>query len=417
MAAVCAVFFSCEEDESTGYSVTAFAGYGGVSAVADRENAIEGETVTIMATPDAGFLFKEWKVRVGDAVIADVTTNPATFVMPAGEVVVIASFMIKDDIIDKTTDPAFKAYCQFRMNQPQEIDGRTYDKWDTNGDGMLSKAEAAEIEAIDVTGGFEGVKVENIETMEFFKALKVLRVGENKLTELGLSNARNLTHLDCSGNELSELDLSANRKLVVLDCSANELTDINIGGCSKLSEFYCNNNHLSALRVVTMDSSNGYILHCGNQTTTDGTSQTLVLKLDNKQKDEWNATLKALEENVGVELRTAPVGDINLEFSNVSISTLRREMMFYSENGDELFFLFPKEVDLSKLNGEYSSDNGTIILKYAYLAIGDDWYENDDLKSITCIVQYDEYRDIYEVEGRVELSDGRIVVFIYAGSI
>lgn len=418
MAAVCAVFFSCEEDESTGYSVTAFAGYGGVSAVADRENAIEGETVTIMATPDAGFLFKEWKVRVGDAVIADVTTNPATFVMPAGEVVVIASFMIKDDIIDKTTDPAFKAYCQFRMNQSQEINGRMYDKWDTNGDGMLSKAEAAVIEAIDVTGGFEGAKVGNIETMEYFRALKVLHVGDNELAGFDLSNAPNLTHLDCSENKLSKLDLSVNRNLLVLDCSVNQLTNINIGGCNQLAELYCNNNHLAELGVGTMDISNGYILHCGNQTTTGGTSQTLILKLNDKQKDEWNATLKTLEENVGVELKTMPVGDINIEYSDAYLRTSYREITFNTEDYDgQLYFEFSKDVELPKLNGEYSSDNGTIILDYAYILIDGKWYEEDELKSITMNAQYDENRDICEVEGYVELSDGRVVAFTYAGSI
>lgn len=417
MAAVCAVFFSCEEDESVGYSVTAFAGYGGVSAVADRENAIEGEAVTIMATPDAGFLFKEWKVRVGDVVIADVTTNPATFVMPAGEVVVVASFMIKDDIIDKTTDPVFKAYCQFRMNQSQEINGRMYDKWDTNGDGMLSKAEAAVIEAIDVTGGFGGAKVENIETMKYFTALKVLHVGDNEQTGLDLSNARNLTHLDCSGNKLSKLDLSVNRNLLVLDCSVNQLTNINISGCNQLAEFYCNNNHLAELGVGTMDISNGYILHCGNQTTTGGTSQTLILKLSDKQKDEWNARLKKLEENTGVELKTMPVGDINLEFSDAYLNTRYREISFYTEDGGELCFEFSKGVELPKLNGEYSSDGGMIILDYAYLSINGEWYEDADLKSITINAQYDENRDICEVEGYVELGDGRIVAFTYAGSI
>lgn len=417
MAAVCAVFFSCEEDESVGYPVTAFAGYGGVSAVADRENAIEGEAVTIMATPDAGFLFKEWKVRVGDAVIADVTTNPATFVMPAGEVVVVANFMTKDDIIDKTTDPAFKAYCQFRMNQSQEINGRMYDKWDTNGDGMLSKAEAAVIEAIDVTGGFEGAKVKNIETMKYFTALKVLHVGDNEQTGLDLSNARNLTHLDCSGNKLSKLDLSANRNLLVLDCSVNQLTNINISGCNQLAEFYCNNNHLAELGVGTMDISNGYILHCGNQTTAGGASQTLILKLSDEQKEEWNTRLKNLDENAGVELKTMPVGDINLEFSDAYLNTHYREISFYTEDGGELCFEFSKGVELPKLNGEYSSDGGTIILDYAYLSINGEWYEDADLKSITINAQYDEDRDICEIEGYVELSDGRIVAFTYAGSI
>lgn len=417
MTVLCAVFFSCEDDESIGYSVTAFAGYGGVSAVADRENAAEGEIVTIAATPDAGFLFKEWKVRVGDAVIADATTNPATFVMPAGDVVIVAGFMTKDDLIDKTTDPAFKAYCQFRMNESQEINGCTYEKWDTNGDGMLSKAEAAMIEAIDVTGGFEGVKVKELEMLEYFTALKVFHVGENELTKLDLPSGSNLTHLDCSGNRLSELDLSASKNLVVLDCSVNKLTSINISVCNKLTEFYCNNNHLAELAVGAMDVSNGYILHCGNQTTTDGASQTLILKLSDKQKEEWNATLKTLKENAHVELKAGPVGDINVEFSSASMSSVIRNIQFYSKDGDELYFDFSRGVDLTKFNGEYSSDDGTIILKYAYIYVNNEWYEGADLKSITINAKYDENKKIYELEGYVELGDGRVVAYTYTGSI
>lgn len=420
MTVLCAVFFSCEDDESISCAVTAFAGYGGVSAVADRENAVEGEIVTITAAPDAGFLFKEWKVRVGDAVIADVTTNPATFVMPAGKVVVVATFMIKDDIIDKMTDPAFKSYCQHRMNQSQEINGHTYDKWDTNGDGMLSKAEAAMIEAIDVTGGFEGVKVKTIETMEFFTALKVLRVGENELTELDLSNGRKLTHLDCSGNVLSDLDLSICKVLSILDCSANKLTKVKITGCKELVELYCNNNHLTELSAGTMNFADGDILHCGNQTTLDGALQTLTLKLNEDQKEEWNTTLKELEENANVELKESSIGnaDVLLDFVRASgdAGWGYTSVSFYTEGRNEQLYL--ELLTEEFVAGEY--DNTSIDLGYSYLLFEGKWWEDGEdtfISSANLDVQYDENSKIYKIEGTLELSDGRIVGFTYEGAI
>lgn len=420
MTVLCTVLFSCEDDESISCSVTAFAGYGGVSAVADRENAVEGEIVTVTATPDAGFLFKEWKVRVGDAVIADVATNPATFIMPAGKVVVVAAFMIKDDIIDKMTDPAFKSYCQYRMNQSQEIDGRTYDKWDTNGDGMLSEAEAAMIEAIDLTGGFEGVKVKNIETMEFFTALKVLRVGENELTELDLTNGGKLTHLDCSGNALSDLDLSICKGLSMLDCSANKLTKVKITECKELVELYCNNNHLTELSAGTMNFADGYILHCGNQTTPDGALQTLTLKLNEDQKEEWNTTLKELEENANVEVKGSIIGNVDAFLNFVYVNAEKgygyTGITFETKNYNEQLYIELSTKDF--VAGEY--DKTVIDLEYTYLLFEGKWWEDGEdtfISSANLDVQYDENSKTYKIEGILELSDGRIVGFTYEGAI
>lgn len=62
MAVVCAVFFSCGEDEDKQvHSITAFAGYGGAIATADKEIAVAGEAVTVTATPAEGFYLKNGK--------------------------------------------------------------------------------------------------------------------------------------------------------------------------------------------------------------------------------------------------------------------------------------------------------------------------------------------------------------------
>ena len=95
MAVVCVIFFSCGEDEDKQvHSITAFAGYGGAIATADKEIAVAGEAITVTATPAEGFLFKEWKIRVGNTVIENVQANPSTFTMPMEDVVIVATFMI-----------------------------------------------------------------------------------------------------------------------------------------------------------------------------------------------------------------------------------------------------------------------------------------------------------------------------------
>ena len=86
IALVCVALSSCGEDETLElqrYPVAVTAGEGGFAEV-DIELAEIGETVCLMATPDAGYVFKEWKVESGKAVIALVTANPATFIMPDG---------------------------------------------------------------------------------------------------------------------------------------------------------------------------------------------------------------------------------------------------------------------------------------------------------------------------------------------
>lgn len=63
MAVVCVIFFSCGEDEDKqGHSITAFTGYGGAIATADKEIAVAGEAVTVTATPaDMDFYLKNGK--------------------------------------------------------------------------------------------------------------------------------------------------------------------------------------------------------------------------------------------------------------------------------------------------------------------------------------------------------------------
>lgn len=65
---------------------------GGGSAQADKAVYKEGETVTIEAAPDEGYEFVKWTVTGGDITLEDDTANPATFIIPAAEVTIEASF-------------------------------------------------------------------------------------------------------------------------------------------------------------------------------------------------------------------------------------------------------------------------------------------------------------------------------------
>ena len=72
------------------YAITVDNAIEGGSVSADKEEAAEGETVTLTATPDANYVFGAWNVK--DADDADVTVENDQFTMPASNVTVSAVF-------------------------------------------------------------------------------------------------------------------------------------------------------------------------------------------------------------------------------------------------------------------------------------------------------------------------------------
>lgn len=401
MTVVCTVLFSCGEDDGTqNHSVTAFAGYGGAAVTVDREKAMVGETVTIMATPNDGFLFKEWKVRVGNAVIENVQATTSTFTMPMEDVVIVATFMIRNDVLERITDPVLKAYCQSRMDTEQEIDGIVYPKWDKNNNGVLSPDEAIEIKAIDVTGGMNGAKVKSVDGLLEFLSLEILNI---------------------SGNELTALDLKWTN-LTKLDCSNNKLSDLSIGGIKKLKKLYCNSNHLSSLNLKTMLYGDGYMLCCGNQTAEDGEPQAIEVLLSGEQFAFWESDLKDLDENANVVAEIAPEVDIYLTMTKVTKFPLGTLMVTFSDTSNNSIQLYLESLS-NLLPGEYSKDqlNNSMNNVRIQSAGGKRALDSDDPGSFT--VEYDEASGIYTVRGVLNLKpnvsypDLNVVGFEYVGSI
>jgi Fibrobacter succinogenes major domain (Fib_succ_major). len=88
------LFVACnDDDEQAVYSITVTAGANGTAA-ADRAEAFEGETVTLTATPDEGFLFAQWVVESTSVTfLPEAESNPATFTMPASNISIEAEFV------------------------------------------------------------------------------------------------------------------------------------------------------------------------------------------------------------------------------------------------------------------------------------------------------------------------------------
>jgi len=97
----------------------------------------------------------------------------------------------------------------------------------------------------------EGLACENNQLSELDvsqnKELYDLWCSNNQLSELDVSNNEVLIHLDCSNNQLSELDVSNNEVLIYLDCSNNQLKELDISKNTALDFVCCTQCSMTSL--------------------------------------------------------------------------------------------------------------------------------------------------------------------------
>ena len=187
------------------------------------------------------------------------------------------------------------------------------ERFDTDGDGILSKEEAEAVTAIGTVDaesleypdpyvlwtdyGVAGKGIHDLTGIAYFTnleylncgvnneqetqsrnelekldvsantALKVLSCSENQLTELDLSYNTALIAIECSGNQLSELDVSANTALIILECSGNALSELDLSACSVLDTVICPGNQITALNLDSNPAIN--YLDCGSNQLTE----------------------------------------------------------------------------------------------------------------------------------------------------
>ncbi|MFT3902153.1 MAG: hypothetical protein QM727_03230 [Niabella sp.] len=329
--------------KSAKYTITLSADANGTATA-----TIHGAAITLAAAPKEGYLFKKWTIMTGaENLIGDPAANPATFTMPAANVSLKAEF-ITDNVLTLIADPIFRAYAQKRMNRTafyydKDDNKIEHPKWDTDGNGKLSLAEAAKVVYINVSDS--GVK--SLSGIEHFTGLKILVCNRTQLTKLDVTKNTKLTSLSCSCNQLIQLDVTKNTELDWLDCSANQLTRLDLTNNTKLTGLdcydnqltqsdmtkntelaymICSNNQLTQLditknknliylvcshnRLKNLDVSkiadgkeNDYRIYCGNQTANGHTVQIPVLTLRKNMKSRWETTLKTHEHNKNVEVK------------------------------------------------------------------------------------------------------------------
>ena len=116
---------------------------------------------------------------------------------------------------------------------------------DKNRNGTLSQEERYAVETINVNF----MNIRSLKGIEFFPNLTKLYCVGNQLTELDMSQNKELQTLDCVTNQLTKLDVSQNKKLKELHCSANQLTELDVRSNTALERLSCGENQLTELDV------------------------------------------------------------------------------------------------------------------------------------------------------------------------
>ena len=150
-----------------------------------------------------------------------------------------------------------------------EFEKYLLDNFDSNQDGRISLAEAAEIRDVNVST----LNIRTVQALRHASSLTTLVVNgewekqgkltrldmshnpelkqlsflENNVSSLDISNCSQLVEILCWGNKLSELDLSKCPDLEVLCCAQNNLKTIDVSQCPKLRVFAPNENDLEEL--------------------------------------------------------------------------------------------------------------------------------------------------------------------------
>ncbi len=131
--------------------------------------------------------------------------------------------------------------------------------YDTNGDGVLSDAEIAQIVSLDIekemSANDKHRKVRSLKGIEYFTKLTKLTCRYmDFIEELDLSNCKSLETVVCDNNmRLTKITLTNCSTLRTFECAYNtELTSIDFTGCSNMTKVELNENGLAKVKLTVL---------------------------------------------------------------------------------------------------------------------------------------------------------------------
>lgn len=111
------------------------------------------------------------------------------------------------NVLDKITDAKLKEEAR---------------KYDTDGNGILTKQEAAKVTDMNLKGKGIGT----LEGLQWFTGLLKLDASNNMITDVDMSKWKSLTDINLSNNKITSIDFTVCTALVNIDFSHNELTKV-----------------------------------------------------------------------------------------------------------------------------------------------------------------------------------------------
>ena len=154
---------------------------------------------------------------------------------------------------------------------------------DINGDSVITHGEARDIHKLILSIVLNPEEVLDLTGIDAFIYLDTLFCSHTSIGHLDLSNNEALLVIDCHGCSLKSLDVSGNRKLTELGLGTcnieirNELTELDISNCKNLEVLYVDRNSLTSLDISNQTALKE--LSCGeNELTTLDVSNNTTLE-------------------------------------------------------------------------------------------------------------------------------------------
>lgn len=139
---------------------------------------------------------------------------------------------------------------------PYKIDENTFSdanlraiissQFDADGDGLITRDEAKEVESLTVSGATE------VSGLGIFPSLKQVTLQGETLTSVDLSGCDALTTVTVTNcSHLNNMNLGSKANLESLDLSGTPLPEVDLAGASKLTAFQCEDS----VEIINLDAT------------------------------------------------------------------------------------------------------------------------------------------------------------------
>ena len=281
-------------------------------STADKDTAIEGETVKITAESRPGYVFDRWEVNNGDVAVAKKNAEETTFVMPDKPVTAVAKYKKllgitvnsgKAYVEDDVTDAALKG--KPVVIKADKIEGKLFDQWKiVSGNVILDDLRAPEARftmpetAVEITAEYNDLHAITVNN------------GTANVEEAVIGDTVKIKAESREGYVFDRWEVSYG-DVVVDDKNAEETTFTMPDSMVVLTARY------KALQSITLEKGKAYA--GGEEITTAKKGTEVTIKADNldgKVFDRWeivsgNVTLK--DANKAETTFTMPAESISLE--------------------------------------------------------------------------------------------------------